>query len=437
MKFWTYASILAAVGFLTACQRQYILEGERFPLRAPFAQDAGETAADRAEPISLPSMAANADWTHRLGTANSRVVHPAFSGGFEQLWSVPIGQGEGRAHRITAEPVSAGGIIYTLDSRAMVTAVSTDGAVVWSRDLTPAGSRNPDAASGGGLTIAEGRLYVSSAFGWLYALDLRSGAVVWSKQFDAGMTAPATVAGNRLYVVSADSMAWALDSATGKTDWQLPGAPAPSSMVGGAAPAIAGDLVLLPTPGGELIAARRDNGQIVWRTVVAGTRVGMAYASVTDVTGDPVVQGDVVYVGNQAGRVVALDRTDGTQLWATQEAAYGPVWPVGGSVFLMSDRNRLVRLDANDGKVIWSQPLPLFTETRERRRAQIYPHYGPLLAGGRLIVGSGDGALRSFDPVSGAVTGEVPLRSGAAVSPIAVAGRLYVVTRDGQLVAFR
>ena len=437
MKFWTYASILAAVGFLTACQRQYILEGERFPLRAPFAQDAGETAADRAEPISLPSMAANADWTHRLGTANSRVVHPAFSGGFEQLWSVPIGQGEGRAHRITAEPVSAGGIIYTLDSRAMVTAVSTDGAVVWSRDLTPAGSRNPDAASGGGLTIAEGRLYVSSAFGWLYALDLRSGAVVWAKQFDAGMTAPATVAGNRLYVVSADSMSGALDSATGKTDWQLPGAPAPSSMVGGAAPAIAGDLVLLPTPGGELIAARRDNGQIVWRTVVAGTRVGMAYASVTDVTGDPVVQGDVVYVGNQAGRVVALDRTDGTQLWATQEAAYGPVWPVGGSVFLMSDRNRLVRLDANDGKVIWSQPLPLFTETRERRRAQIYPHYGPLLAGGRLIVGSGDGALRSFDPVSGAVTGEVPLRSGAAVSPIAVAGRLYVVTRDGQLVAFR
>jgi outer membrane protein assembly factor BamB len=437
VKFWTYASLLATVGFLAACQRQYILEGERFPLRAPFAENAAEVAENRAAPIALPAVATNGDWTHRLGTANSRLTHPAFGGAFEQLWAVPIGQGEGRAHRITSEPVAAGGLIYTLDSRAKVTAVSTDGSVAWTRDLTPAGSRNPDAASGGGLTIAEGRLYVTSAFGWLYALDLRSGAVVWSKQFDAPLTAPTTVMGNRLFVVAADSTAWALDSATGKTDWQLPGAPAVSAMVGGAAPAIAGDLVLLPTPAGELIAARRDNGQVAWRSVVAGTRVGMAYASVTDVTGDPVVQGNVVYVGNQSGRVVALDRTDGSQLWATQEAAYGPVWPVGGSVFLMSDRNRLVRLNASDGAVIWSQPLPLFTETRERRRAQIYPHYGPVLAGGRLIVGSGDGVLRSFDPVSGAMTGEVPLRTGAAVAPIVVGGRLYVVTRDGQLVAFR
>lgn len=437
MKIWTYASILAAVGFLTACERQYILEGERFALRAPFSENAGEAAVNRAEPISLPAASANADWTHRLGTANARLAHPAFSSGFEQLWSVPIGQGESRRSRITAEPVASGGLIYTLDSRAMVTAVSTDGAVAWSRDLTPAGSRNPDAASGGGMTIAGGRLYVSSAFGWLYALDLRSGNVVWSKQFDAPLTAPATVSGDRLFVVAADSTAWAIDANTGKTDWQLQGAPSPASMVGGAAPAVAGDLVLLPTPGGELIAARRDNGQIMWRSVVAGTRVGMAYSSIMDVTGDPVVQGDTVYVGNQSGRVVALDRTDGRQLWATQEAAYGPVWPVGGSVFLMSDRNRLVRLNARDGQMIWSQPLPLFTETRERRRAEIFPHYGPVLAGGRLIVGSGDGVIRSFDPVSGAMTAEVPLRGGAAVSPIVVGGRLYVVTRDGQLVAFR
>jgi outer membrane protein assembly factor BamB len=291
--------------------------------------------------------------------------------------------------------------------------------------------------SGGGLTIAGGRLYASSAHGFVHALDLRTGATLWQRQFEAPVTAPVTVAGDRVFVVDAHSGAWALDVATGQTDWQVPGTPAPSSMVGGAAPAVAGDLVLFPTPAGELIAANRATGQTIWRSVVAGTRVGVAYASVTDVTGDPVVQGDTIYVGNQSGRVIALDRADGRQLWATTEAAYGPVWPVGGSVFLMSDRNRLIRLDASDGSLIWSQPLPLFTETRERRRAEIFPHYGPVLAGGRLIVGSGDGVLRSFDPVSGAITAEVPVRSGAAVAPIVMGGRLYVVTRDGQLVAFR
>ncbi|MCC5966989.1 MAG: PQQ-binding-like beta-propeller repeat protein [Natronohydrobacter sp.] len=437
VKLWTCAGLLAVATLISACSRGFILEGERFPLRAPFAEGAGEAPANRAAPIALPAAAVNGEWTHRLGSPSTRISHPALGGSLQQIWSVPIGQGDGRRHRITAEPVAAGGLIYTLDSRARVSAVTTAGEVAWTRDLTPAFARSPDAASGGGLAIANGRLYVASAFGMLWALDLSSGAEVWSKRFDAPLSAAPTVSGNHVYVVATDSTAWAIDAASGQTDWQVSGAPSPSSMVGGAAPAVAGDLVLFPTPAGELIAARRDTGQIMWRRAVAGTRIGVAYASVTDVTGDPVVQGDTIYVGNQSGRVMALDRSNGQPIWTADEAAYGPVWPVGGSVFLMSDRNRLVRLDASNGAFIWAAPLPLHTRDSERRRAEIFPHYGPTLAGGRLIVGSGDGVLRSFDPASGQLLGETELRSGAAITPIVMGGTLYVVSRDGRLTAYR
>ncbi|TVS03305.1 MAG: quinoprotein [Rhodobacteraceae bacterium] len=430
-------AILALAGLVSACEREFILEGERFPLRAPFAEDAGESPENRELPISLPPASANADWTHRLGSQSTRPVHPALGGDLRQAWSVSIGQGEGRRHRITAEPVSSGGLIYTLDSRARVTAVTTGGEVAWTRDLTPPGTRNPDGASGGGLAIANGRLYVTSAFAMLSVLDLNSGELIWDKRFDAPLSAAPTISGSHVYVVASDSTGWALDADTGQTDWQLSGAPSPSSMVGGAAPAVAGSLVLFPTPAGELIAARRDTGQIKWRRAVAGTRIGMAYASVTDVTGDPVVRGNTIYVGNQSGRVMALDVETGRPNWTADEAAYGPIWPVSDALFLMSDRNRVVRLEAGSGAFVWGEALPLFTQARERRRAAIYPHYGPVLAGGRLIVGSGDGAIRSFDPVSGAPVGQVALNAGAAVSPIVVGGTLYVVSRDGQLVAFR
>lgn len=437
MKLWTCARLLALVTLVAACDRGFILEGERFDLRAPFSDDAGEAPQNRAVPISLPASTTNSEWTHRLGSPSTRISHPTLGGALQQVWSAPIGQGDGRRHRITAEPVASGGLIYTLDSRAQVTAVTSNGAIAWTRDLTRDFTRSADSASGGGLAIADGKLFVSSAFGMLWALDLATGAEVWSKRFDAPLTAAPTIAGGAVYVVASDSTGWALNAATGQTDWQLSGAPSPSAMVGGAAPAVTGDLVLFPTSAGELIAARRDTGQIMWRRAVAGTRIGVAYASVTDVTGDPVVQGDVVYVGNQSGRVMALNRSDGRIIWTADEAAYGPVWPVGGSVFLMSDRNRLVRLDAGTGEFIWAESLPLFTETRERRRAGIFAHYGPVLAGGRLIVGSGDGALRSFDPASGALVAETELRSGAAIAPIVVGGTLYVVSRDGLLTAYR
>lgn len=434
MTIWTYARVLMIGAALAACDRGFILEGERFPLRAPFSENAGAPPANRAEPISLPAQVSNSDWTNRLGL---RPAHPALGAASTPVWSVSIGQGETRRHRITAEPVSAGGLIYTLDSRARVSAVSTNGDIVWTRDLTPASTRNPDSASGGGLAIGNGMLYVTSAFAVVHALDLRTGNTVWSRNFDALLNAAPTVDGNRLFFVASDSTAWSLDAMTGRTDWQVSGAPSPSQMVGGAAPKVAGDLVLFPTPAGELLAIRRDTGQQAWRTVIAGTRIGMGYAALTDITGDPVVVGNTVYVGNQSGRVMALDVATGRQMWRADEAAYGPVWPVGGSLFLMSDRNRVVRLNAADGSFIWGQPLPLYTQSRERRRVQIFPHYGPVLAGGRLVVGSGDDVIRFFDPVSGAMTGEVPLRSGAAVAPIVVGGTLYVVSRDGHLTAFR
>jgi hypothetical protein len=54
--------------------------------------------------------------------------------------------------------------------------------------------------------------------------------------------------------------------------------------------------------------------------------------------------------------------------------------------------------------VIWRVALP----QAERRRG-VAGFVGPILAGGRLIVGSTDNGLLQFDPASGAALGAVPL----------------------------
>jgi outer membrane protein assembly factor BamB len=74
---------------------------------------------------------------------------------------------------------------------------------------------------------------------------------------------------------------------------------------------------------------------------------------------------------------------------------------------------------------------------RPRRQAERYAHYGPVVAGGRVIVASGDGVIRQFDPVAGGLLAQVALPGGAASAPIVAGGTLYVMNRDGQLVAFR
>jgi outer membrane protein assembly factor BamB len=184
-------------------------------------------------------------------------------------------------------------------------------------------------------------------------------------------------------------------------------------------------------------AVNRIGGLQTWGALVAGRRAGYAKSVVGDISGDPVVADGRVYVGVQSGTTVALDATTGERLWSTQEGAMSPVWVAGNDVFLVSDMNQIVRVSAETGEKIWAQDLPLFVKSRPRRQKEVYAHYGPVLAGNRLIVASGDGPLRSFDPASGDLISQVDIPGGAASNPVIAGRTLYVLSARGQLLAFR
>ncbi|MGD9865119.1 MAG: PQQ-binding-like beta-propeller repeat protein [Pseudodonghicola sp.] len=171
-----------AVLFLSACSEpEVILPGEREAIRPATEQQLTEAAqGNQTRAIRLPAQAANTSWAQAQGTPSYRIAHPALSAAPQLAWSTPIGEGDGRRQRITAVPVVANGLVYTLDSAARVTAVGANGAVAWSTDLIPA-SDNDGEATGGGLAYHEGTLYISSGFGRLTALEAATGQIRWQQ----------------------------------------------------------------------------------------------------------------------------------------------------------------------------------------------------------------------------------------------------------------
>jgi outer membrane protein assembly factor BamB len=241
-----------------------------------------------------------------------------------------------------------------------------------------------------------------------------------------------------VYVTGRDGSAWAMDAADGKVVWQVIGSPGVAGFVGSAAPTIGDRAVVFPTAAGELMAVLKiGGGTKIWQKSLAGKRLGRAYALTADITGDAVLAGSVIYAGTGAGRTVAIEAASGERIWDAGEGALGPVALAGGSVFLVNDQAELVRLDAATGAVIWTQAMPYFTDDRIKRRKGIFAHYGPVLAGGRVIVASSDGLLRVFDPTDGTLTHTAQIPGGAAAQPAVAGGVLYVLGAGGQLHAFR
>lgn len=431
------AVALAGLLLLAGCSgKDAPLPGTRLPLRP----DEASVAPAAARALALPPAVVNADWTHRNGAAGGRIEHPALAQVPQLRWAAPLGEGDGRRRRLVVGPIVGGGLVYAMDAAGQLSAFDTGGRLAWRTSVVPAG-QDPDSGPGGGMALSGNVLFVTTGFGEVLALAPGSGGVIWRRMMTAPVQGAPTVSGGQVFVVLNDDTALALDVRTGATAWQLRGTGG-TGLLGGASPAASGDLVVFPFASGEVLGAMARNGMTVWGTVVSGGRRDVARNRINDISGDPVIAGNAVYASNQSGRTIRLDRTTGERLWTTTEGAYGPAWPVGDSLFLMSDIGTLVRIDAATGAILWSTQLPAYEPRfglfgNPKPPIAAVAHYGPILAGGRLWVASGDGFLRAFAPQDGRLLAEVALPGGAAAAPAVAGGVLYVTTRDGRLLAFQ
>ncbi|PCJ76364.1 MAG: quinoprotein [Rhodobacteraceae bacterium] len=426
------SALALTLGVVAACSgSDKPLTGQRFAIGAADATAVENVVAS----IRLPRAVSNAEWTNVNGSAQHKIGHVAFANAPTLRWSTDIGTGVGRDTRITSSPVAGGGLVYTMDGSSTLSALSSDGAVAWSLDLTPVGETSDDGA-GGGVSYTNGVLYAGTGFGELLAINAASGTILWRRMFEAAIRSTPTSDGRTVFVVTRGDVAYAIDAKNGALEWMQRGATSSTGGIeGGASPAISGGQLVLPFSSGEIIAVRASTGELRWQEGITGARAGTTLAFIGDISGDPVIDGNSVYASNLAGQTVKLNLTSGARSWTLGVGASDAVWPVGGSVFLVSDRAQLMRVNAGNGSVIWSQQLPQYG--KPEKRDDMIRYYGPVLAGGLMWVAGRDGQLRGFELEGGQQVTSVEIPGGAAAAPIVVAGVMYILSLDGELHAFQ
>ena len=413
------------------------LVGEREMLDGSvFVENDARFLSENLPALDLPDARRNTQWTHQGGNAQHYPGHLELAADLNLQWSTSIGNGDGRRYEITASPIFQDSRIFTLDSRSLVTALGVDGTVLWQRNVIKASDDVTD-ASGGGLAVQGDQLFVTTGFGTVVALNVTSGEKIWTQDLASYGGASPTVVDGLLYLSARDGAAWAIETLNGRVRWQVAGPSVLSSYTGGPGTAVSNKYALFPFGSGDVLATFREGGLRSWSSVLSGARLGRAATQVQDMTGQPVIEGSEVYLANSAGRMAALDLKTGLRSWTAKQGSQGEILVVGSSVFAISDENNLIRVAKSDGGLVWSTPLPNFTKPKASQRSEIFAHYGPLLAGERLILASSDGLLRQFDPAKGELITTVKIPSGAASAPIVVDGTLYVLSTNGNLLAFR
>jgi len=191
------------------------------------------------------------------------------------------------------QPVIDGINVYfgSMDHKVYALNMKT-GKLVWSSEL--------DGSILGAVTLdSDGVLYAGTLGDSVFALDSSSGKTIWQQAVSSRIWSAPVIGNGNLYVGDQEGKIFSLAADSGKENWSIK----PDGPVLGS-PLLLADLVVIGTESGSLVAVDTA-GKTAWSQTITGK----LYST-------PVLAGDLILVAPVEGDVtlIALDQ-NGTQQW--------------------------------------------------------------------------------------------------------------------------
>jgi outer membrane protein assembly factor BamB len=414
--------------------------GKRIPVLT-FDQSVEQSATLAGVGFQIPDPQPVTAWPLPGGTTQQSMDNVLAAPDFKVLWRREVGDGSSRIRQVDAPPVAVDGKIFTMDGGVRITATDDKtGQRLWRVDLAPKKGRDRE-GFGGGLAVSEGKIYVTSGFRFIAALDATNGKVLWKKDVVSPIHGAPTVSAGRVYAVDVDNQISAWDINSGDVVWSYQAIVEPARILRASSPAIDGDAVVAPFSSGELVALHAANGNQLWNQVLSHTSRTNALSEIRDIAGRPVIYRGDVYAVSHSGVFSAIDLRTGEQRWDIPVASINTPWPAGDVVYIADKGGQVMAVNRDNGQVYWIKDL---NENRTRKeggflhigRHQVHPVWtGPLLANNRLVLVDNWGEVIALDAHTGDQVKSLKIKDAGFLNPIAVDGRIYLLTDKADLIA--
>jgi outer membrane protein assembly factor BamB len=267
---------------------------------------------------------------------------------------------------------------------------------------------------------------VATEEGEVIALDAATGKVRWRARASSEVLTPPTVGAGMVLVRTIDSRIFGFDAEDGKRRWVYQRSPGSLILRVATGVSIQGETAYAGFSGGKLVAVALSNGAQRWEATVALPKGANELERVTDVVGEPALQGREVCAATYQGRVACFEADTGKTLWARELSSVTGVSVDARYAFVADDRGTVHAFDRSNGASIWKQ------EKLSNRQLSL-----PRPSGAVVVVGDFEGEIHFLARESGNFVGRFSAGGGPVrAAPLVLAsGAVLVQTQNGGLYA--
>ena len=336
-----------------------------------------------------------------------------------KVWSTKVGDGLDKAGR-QLRPAYSSGTLYAADHKGLLAAIDAESG----RKLWEIKTKLPFT---GGPGVSGNLLLMGTQDGEVFAFDASTGTQLWSATVTSEVLAAPAEGDGVVVVRCIDGRVFGLDADTGQRQWIYDHSVPLLTLRGNAPPLLRAGVAFIGYDGGQVVALEVEDGSLMWDQTLVTSEGRTELERLSDIDGQLIFIASDLLVSSYKARLASLAADSGRLLWFKDISSATGV-AVDRINLAISDKDgNLWMLDRRNGAESWKQ------DQMKNRGLGLPAFYGSF-----VVVGDQDGYLHWLNVDDGQFAAREKIGGkGFTGPPIVVANTLYVMTKKGELSAFR
>lgn len=262
-------------------------------------------------------------------------------------WRGQIGNGLGSAFA-RLQPALKGDVLYAASANGEIQALALDnGSVIWEQSF--------DDEVTAAVAVGTNNGYFATANGELVAFSLADGSELWRSNVKSEILSLPVEEQGLVAAQTIDGHLFVVDAKTGVINWSFDSNLPSLSLRGTSAPVFKDSSVIAGFANGKVVAINKEDGTLLWQERIGIPAGRSELERLVDIDGRLLVEDNLLYVAGYQGHLAAIDLSSGKMVWKREASSYhGPASGLG-NLYIVADNDHIQAVDNRSASDVWQQ----------------------------------------------------------------------------------